>query len=461
MLHALEAAGRLGEPGRLGVEAAHGLGDLGEVADPVTGDDLADRRGVADVDDGQHALLERQPGLGQAGAQVLVERGDAVVVEGRGAGAEDRHVLGPLAERSAVADQLATHVAQRVHRAAALELVDRDGVGEVEHVDLLQLRRGAELRRHHVERGVDVGDDARVALPDAGGLDDDEVEAAGLHDVDHVGEVLGDLVGATGRERAEEDPVAVEGVGADPVAEQRAAAATAGRVDREDRDPQLVLLVEPEAAYELVGQRRLAGAAGTGDAEDRGGVGGRGVSQPGEHVGGQPALLGAGDRAGDGGALAGEHGVRAGLPLLPQVEVAVLDDGVDHPDEAHLLAVLGREDGDAGLAQPGDLLRHDHAATAPDDPYVAGARGAERLHEVLEVLHVAALVRRHRDALHVLLERGVHDLLHRAVVAEVDDLAALALEDPPHDVDRGVVAVEEGRGRHQPDRVLRHVQVGL
>ena len=69
---------------------------------------------------------------------------------------------------------------------------------------------------------------------------------------------------------------------------------------------------------------------------------------------------------------------------------------------------------------------------------------AQRLDEVLEVLDVAALVGRDGDALGVLLERGVHDLLDRAVVPEVDHLAALAHEDPPHDVDRGVVAVEQG-----------------
>ena len=74
-------------------------------------------------------------------------------------------------------------------------------------------------------------------------------------------------------------------------------------------------------------------------------------------------------------------------------------------------------------AQPLDLVVHDDAAAAADDLDVAGAALAQRLDEVLEVLDVAALVRRHRDALHVLLDRGVDDLLHRAVVPEVDDLA--------------------------------------
>jgi hypothetical protein len=66
----------------------------------------------------------------------------------------------------------------------------------------------------------------------------------------------------------------------------------------------------------------------------------------------------------------------------------------------------------------------------------------------------AALIGRDRDALHVLLQGGVDDLLHRAVVAQVDDLATLAPGDPPHDVDRRIVSVEQARGRDETDGVL-------
>jgi len=44
-------------------------------------------------------------------------------------------------------------------------------------------------------------------------------------------------------------------------------------------------------------------------------------------------------------------------------------------------------------------------------------------------------------------KRGGHDLVHTAVVAQVDDLGAHALQDAAHDVDGGVVAVKQaGRG---------------
>ena len=85
-----------------------------------------------------------------------------------------------VANAVAVALPLLAHVAQRVLRAALVELVEDHDVGEVEHVDLLELRRRAELRRHHVQRDVDDVDDLGVALADAGGLDDDQVEAGRL-----------------------------------------------------------------------------------------------------------------------------------------------------------------------------------------------------------------------------------------------------------------------------------------
>ena len=112
-------------------------------------------------------------------------------------------------------------------------------------------------------------------------------------------------------------------------------------------------------------------------------------------------------------------------------------------------------------AQPRDLVRDDDPAAAAEDPDVPGAGLGQQLRQVLEVLDVAALVGADRDALRVLLEHRVDDLADRAVVPEVHDLGALRLQDAAHDVDRGVVPVEQrGRG-HEPHRMHRHVQLVL
>jgi hypothetical protein len=68
----------------------------------------------------------------------------------------------------------------------------------------------------------------------------------------------------------------VDRVHPDAIAQQRAARLAPGRVDRDDRQAQPVVLVEPDAAHQFVGERALAGAAGAGDAQ-RGGLAGVGA----------------------------------------------------------------------------------------------------------------------------------------------------------------------------------------
>ncbi len=118
--------------------------------------------------------------------------------------------------------QLAPHVAEGVGPAAALELVDGHRPGEVEHVDLLQLRGRAELGRHHVEREVDVGHDRGVALPDARCLDDDQVEAGSP--------AGGDGVVEAGRQFAPR-PAGGEGAEVHPPAGERGGAGSAPNVE--------------------------------------------------------------------------------------------------------------------------------------------------------------------------------------------------------------------------------------
>ena len=71
------------------------------------------------------------------------------------------------------------------------------------------------------------------------------------------------------------------------------------------------------------------------------------------------------------------------------------------------------------------------------------ALGVELLAQIGEVFDVAALIGRQRHTLDVLADRGGHDIGDAAVVAEVDDLRALGLQQPTHDIDGRVVPVEQ------------------
>jgi hypothetical protein len=111
-----------------------------------------------------------------------------------------------------------------------------------------------------------------------------------------------------------------------------------------------------------------------------------------------------------------------------QVLVAAHHHLADHSLQAHPLTVFRAVDaGDAIVLQLADFRRHDHPAAAAEHLDVGAAALAQQVDHVAEVLDVPTLVARHRDALHVLLQRCSDDLVHRAVVAEVDHLGAHAL----------------------------------
>jgi hypothetical protein len=182
--------------------AAAGVGDLAQVALPPGRDDVLARvrrpdpfgRGARPVG-GAEAPVD-------LGHELGVQRVDPAVVEVRRARPEDGQGLPVRVPQLVVALVLLAHVAERVLRAPPGELVDDDEVRVVEHLDLLELARGAELRRHHVEGEVRELRDLRVALPDARRLDEDHVEAAALlhRREDVLGRVAHLPAGAPGRQ---------------------------------------------------------------------------------------------------------------------------------------------------------------------------------------------------------------------------------------------------------------------
>ena len=132
---------------------------------------------------------------------------------------------------------------------------------------------------------------------------------------------------------------------------------------------------------------------------------------------------------------------------------------VDHAGQTQPLTILRAEDSHTEAGEFLDLLGDDDTAAPAEDLNVASAHLVQALPQVAEVLHVPALVGGNGDPLHVLLHRGCDDLVDAAVVSEVDDLRTLALQNAAHDVDRGVVAVEQAGRGDEPHRILGDVEI--
>ena len=213
-------------------------------------------------------------------------------------------------------------------------------------------------------------------------------------------------------------------VHADAVAQQGATAAATCGVHGQYGDADLGEGLQ-EAQQQLVDNRRLSGAAGASKSDHRRALAGQLPFLAAAHqlgLGKQPFLDGR-EHLADADLVVDVHlGRRAGVEA---VAVGARDQVVDHPGQAHLGAVVGVVDVlDALRMQHRDLFRRDGAAAAAEHADVAGAALGEHVHHVLEELVVAALVAGQGDAVGVLLQRGAHDVFHRAVVAQVDHLGA-------------------------------------
>ena len=388
----------------------------------------------------------------------IEEAVDARIVEAAGDGRVDGQLgIGAREVGRMVAPPLLAHIAQRVLGTAPLEFVEDHDLGEVEHVDLLELARRAVLAGHDIDRQVDMIDDLGVALADAGGLDDDQIEPRQLVERDDIVEHRrGGEVAAPGRERTHVDVRRREAVHADAIAEQRPARATAGRVDRHHGDL-CIGEVPHEALQQLVVERTLAGAAGAGDPDHR--------CAP--HIGRDRLTDLPPDRR-LGVICALEHRDRAtDVPVVARFERLVfvaratarpdpLHHIADHADETERAAILrGVDLLDAVALERLDLVRRDRPAPADHHADVLAAALAEHVDHVGEVLVVPALVGADRDAIGVLVDGGPHDVGDRTVVAEVHDLGALGLQEATDEVDGGIVAIEQrGRG-DEPQRGTR------
>ena len=313
----------------------------------------------------------------------LIQRGNAVVIEARRYRAVHRHFVRRLLEKLAVALILLAHVAQRVGGALAIELVDGDEVGEVEHVDFLELARRTELWRHHIKRHIDMRHDRRVALSDTRSLDHDQLETRDFARGDRVGQRPGDFARCIAcRQRAHVNArafsVRMDRIHADAITQQRAARFSPRRVDRDDRDSELVVLVEAEAADELVGQRAFSRASRARDSHHRRLARFRHAQQFIAELRRNRARFEPGDHSRQ--RLVGEIGVavlerpEVRGQVVAQVDVAGADDLVDHSLQPEALAVFRRKNArHAVRVQLFNLGGDDHAATAAEHLDVGSA----------------------------------------------------------------------------------------
>ena len=241
----------------------------------------------------------------------------------------------------------------------------------------------------------------------------------------------------------------------------------AGGIHREHRHLFVrKILQKPE--HQLIGQAGLARAAGAGYAQDRRLFSGHLFFKHGApgfqiSVVFQRGPLNQSDGPGHLGRLVRRKLIcKPGLSAFAHGVVDGLHEMVDHALKPQLAAVFRGVDlgHPVSLQFPG-LLRHDNPAAAAENLDMPATGAVQKIHRVLEKLHVAALIAAYAHRVDILRHRRLHHLGHRTVVTQVDHLHPGHLQNPPYNIDGRVVAVEQTGRRNHSHRVLGYVRLGL
>src|SRR6185312_4952630 len=124
----------------------------------------------------------------------------------------------------------------------------------------------------------------------------------------------------------------------------------------------------------------------------------------------------------------------------------------NHSFQSHFPAIIRRIDAaDPVCLQLFNFRWKDGSPAATKNADMSATAFRQQVFQVFKEFNMSALVRSDGNGLYIFFDRRFRNFLYTPVMPEMNHLHALALKYPAHDIDGGIMSVEERSGRQQPD----------
>ena len=142
--------------------------------------------------------------------------------------------------------------------------------------------------------------------------------------------------------------------------------------------------------------------------------------------------------------------------------IALLHQIIDHALKTHGPPIIG-------CVYPRNTISHQFLNFfRKDDPAsptkyfdVSSTTLLKQIIHIFKILHMTALIRRHGDSVNVFLNGRIYHLIYTTIMTKVDHFNSGTLDDAPHDIDGGVVAIKKRGSGNDTYFMLRQVRFWL
>ncbi len=137
-----------------------------------------------------------------------------------------------------------------------------------------------------------------------------------------------------------------------------------------------------------------------------------------------------------------------------------MDHVIDHSLQSHFATIVHRKDpGHSCIMEIVDFVLNDHSSTATEYFDMAGSLLFQQFDHVFEILYMSTLIRTNSNTLNIFLNSAINNLMHRAIMTQMNHLYSTTLQNSTHDIDTGIMTIKQTGSRYKTNLMSRFMRL--